>query len=259
MGNGSGRANWAHRPAAHAGAALLEILDRRIPTAARRWLARGTGVAAPSFDLDGFLASFAEAASWLGDDHLEVTAEERDRLRDAGLTWPLGGWTLNDLGRAVLLVLVLPRLPDDRHRQILEAIWERALIDERRAVLRALPLLPGAHRFLDLALNGAESPIPELFEAVAFDNPLPAAAFPDDDLERLVLKALVLGSPVDRIQGLASRVTPALSRTLERYARARGEGAPVPRGLSRLVAAGGRSPEAPADGAREPHRPRRVG
>jgi hypothetical protein len=228
-----------HNAAADAGPALLEILDGRIPTTARRWLARGTRAGGPSFDLDAFLVSFADAAGQLGGDRLELVADERDRLRAAGVTWPLGGWTLDDLGRVVLLVLVLPRLPDDRQRAAVDAAWDRAMIDERRALLRALPLLPRAHRYLDLAVAGAQSPIPELFEAIAYDNPLPAAAFPDEDLEALALRALYLGA-VDRIQGLSSRVTPALSKTLAGYARARGEGGgPVPRGLSRLVAAGG--------------------
>ena len=260
MGNGTGRtapsapSRLPTPGAGGAGAALLEVLDRRIPTAARRWLARGTRAGGTDFDAGAFLLSFADAGTWLGSDRLELSADERDRLRDAGVTWPLGGWTLDDLGRVVLLSLVVPRLPEARHRELLDAVWDRAMIDERRALLRALPLLPRAHRFLDLALSGAESQIPELFEAVAFDNPLPAAAFPDAELEKLVLKALYLGGPVDRIQGLPSRVTPALSRTLEGYARARGEGgSPVPRGLSRLVA-GGRAqraagePPAPAPG-----------
>jgi hypothetical protein len=226
------------RPIAEAGAALLEILDLRIPSPARRWLARGTKTG-PGFSADAFAASFGDAAGQLGDERLELSADERDRLREAGITWPLGGWTLDDLGRAVLLVLVLPRLPDDRHRAVLEAIWARGQFDERRSLLRALPLLPRAHRFLDLALAGAKSPVPGIFEAIALDNPFPAAAFPDEALEGLVLRALVHGATVDRIQGLSSRVTPNLSRTLAGYARARGEGAPVPRGLSRLVAAGG--------------------
>lgn len=251
MGHGIGESGLATgrippgRPASDATPVLLEILDRRIPTAARRWLARGTRAVGPSFDAEAFLAAFGDAGRWLGGDRLDLAADERDRLRGAGLTWPLGGWTLDDLGRVVQLVLVLPRLPDDRHRPLIDGVWDRAMIDERRALLRALPLLPRSHRFLDLALAGAESPIPEIFEAIAFDNPLPAAAFPDEALEALVLKALVLGSSVDRIQGLSSRVTPAMSRTLQGYARARGEGGlPVPRGLSRLVAAGGRGPAA---------------
>lgn len=224
-------------PGVAAGAALLEVLDRRIPTTARRWLARGTRAGGAGFDAGVFLHSFAEAGTFLGEDRLELAADERDRLREAGVTWPLGGWTLDDLGRVVLLALVVPRLFEGQHRELLDAVWDRAIIDERRALLRALPVLPKAHRFLDLALAGAESQVPDLFEAIAFDNPLPAALFSEENLQELVLKALYLGGPVDRIQGLSSRVTPALSRTIENFARARGGGSsPTLRGLSKLLA-----------------------
>ena len=54
-------------------------------------------------------------------------------------------------------------------------------------------------------MDAARSGVPPLFEAIACENPYPAAHFPALNFNHLVLQALVTGVALDRIVGLGAR------------------------------------------------------
>jgi hypothetical protein len=75
-----------------------------------------------------------------------------------------------------------------------------------------------------------------VFEAIACENPYPAAYFPELNFNQMVLKAAFIGIALERILGLDARVTPELSRMGSDYAsERRAAGHPVPADLSRLT------------------------
>jgi len=68
-----------------------------------------------------------------------------------------------------------------------------------------------------------------VFEAIACDNAFPARQFADAALFQMVLKALFVGAPLARVDGLRERTTPELVRMVEAYAsERRAAGRPVP-------------------------------
>jgi hypothetical protein len=102
--------------------------------------------------------------------------------------------------------------------------------DERIALLRSLPLLPDGARFLALAIDACRINVVSIFEAIACDNPYPAAHYPDLNFNQLALKAVFLGLPLARILGLADRRTAELARMADDYAserRAAGRAVPA--------------------------------
>ena len=61
---------------------------------------------------------------------------------------------------------------------------------ERQAVLRVLALLPEPARFLAIALDACRTSTQPVFEAIACENPYPAAYFPEASFNQMVLKAV---------------------------------------------------------------------
>jgi hypothetical protein len=120
-----------------------------------------------------------------------------------------------ELARLALLVAVDP---DPRTVGELFRIGDN---DERRAILRALPLLRAPERFVALAVDACRTNVVSIFEAIACDNPYPAAHFADGAFHQLALKTVFLGLPLARIVGLEARRTPELARMAADYAAER--------------------------------------
>jgi hypothetical protein len=76
--------------------------------------------------------------------------------------------------------------------------------------------------------------VQSVFEAIACENAYPARHFPDQNFNKLVLKAFFTGVGVARIVGLGGRRTAELRRMAEDYAserRAAGRSVPPDLGL----------------------------
>lgn len=230
---------------------LLELLSRRIPPGGRRWRERVetiTGVrlaeglvptafqTLPEFDHDGFLAELASAPRWLGKAPIALGAGERETLDRAGVTWPIDGWPLDQLGRAAMLAVVSARLAPTEIERLLGEIHRQGETRERQAMLRALPFLIMPERFVALAVDACRTNELPVFEAIACENPYPADHFPDPSFNQLVLKALFLGVALERVIGLARRRTPELARMAADYAsERRAAGRSVPADIHRFL------------------------
>ncbi|WP_437877210.1 EboA domain-containing protein [Sorangium sp. So ce513] len=233
---------------------LLEILSRRIPPAAASWLERvhvvtGTGVrqgaarvasvskAPPWFDRDHFLATFTAAARALGKAPLGLPADEQDALKAAGISAALDGWRLDELGRVTMIALVSRSLPASELDPLVGACYQQGDSRERHAILRALPFVVGAERFVPLAVDACRTNELPVFEAIACENPYPAACFPDLNFNQMVLKAMFMGVALARIVGLERRRSSELARMAEDFAserRAAGRSVPADIGLLSL-------------------------
>lgn len=165
-----------------------------------------------------------------------LTAEERARLRAAGLDGPPEGWGLDEVGRAALLIEVLADLALEEHFSLVGELFVKGEIREKQAVLRVLAYLPEPQRFLDAAVEACRSHVQPIFEAIACENPYPAAHFPEPNFNQMVLKALFTGVPLRRIVGLTDRVTDELRRMAADYAsERRAAGRSVPADIGDLL------------------------
>ncbi|WP_437897964.1 EboA domain-containing protein [Sorangium sp. So ce124] len=233
---------------------LREILSRRIPPAARSWLERverltGTGArlgggsgapvseASTWFERDRFLATFTAAVRALGKAPLGLHAEERDALEAAGVARAVDGRGVDELGRVLMLAQVSRRLPAPELELLLRVCYEQGDGRERQALLRALPFLVEAERFVPLAVEACRTNELPILEAIACENPYPAAYFPDLNFNQMVLKAMFMGVALARIVGLDRRRSSELARMAEDFAserRAAGRSIPADIGLLSL-------------------------
>ena len=217
---------------------LLSVLDDALLSRARDKAAWLDAIARTAADVDDFARTFGQASRHAGRSAVALSADEVSQLRELGVTWPLARWAVDDLARTAVLL----RAAEVLGPRGLEALLHRAYADgdtrERQAILRALPVLPCPERFLGVAVDAERSGVPPLFEAIACENPYPAAHFPVLNFNHMVLEALVTGVSLDRIVGLPARVTPALVRLANDYAaERRAAGRLVPADVDYITAA----------------------
>jgi hypothetical protein len=163
-------------------------------------------------------------------------AAARRRLGGARVRWAGKDWRCDELGRAALILRAFELLPGDAHAAFLVDLYAKGENREKAAILRALPLLPRGARFIELALEAGRANALDVFEAIACENPWPAAHFPAPAFERLIVKALFLGVALSRIEGLEGRITPELRRMAGDFARERrAAGRPVPADVGRIL------------------------
>ena len=124
---------------------------------------------------------------------------------------PTEGWAADDAARAVVLLAAAAGAPDQL-AGLVDELYREGDSREKRAVIRALPLLPDAGRFVELALDAGRTNETDLFAVLACDNPYPARHYPEAAWNKLVMKAAFVGAPLDRVIGLERRANPELCR-----------------------------------------------
>lgn len=130
-------------------------------------------------------------------------------------------WTARDAARAAIVLRVFERAGPSSALTAYGQWLRRGEQGEQESLLRMLPLLPDPERLVPHAVEACRTNSEVVFRAVACGNPYPAAHFPDDSFNQLVLKAVFMGVPVSEIEGLASRVTAELLRMADDFATER--------------------------------------
>ena len=145
------------------------------------------------------------------------------------------GWTARDAARAALVLRAFERADPKRVVTAYGQWLRRGEQGEQESLLRMLPLLPESERLVPHAVEACRTNSEVVFRAVACDNPFPAAHFPDDNFNQVVLKAVFMGVPVHEIEGLSGRVSAELVRMADDFAAERTAAArPVPADIGLL-------------------------
>jgi hypothetical protein len=145
-------------------------------------------------------------------------------------------FTLTDWARLFLVLRALEHLPAQAGPAFVLRTYEAGEIGEQESVLRTLSLLPEPARFTATGVAGCRTNAKRVFEAIACDNPFPAAHFPELNFNQLVMKAVFIEAPVARIEGLASRRNPELLRMARDYASERRSASrPVPADVALIL------------------------
>ncbi len=201
--------------------ALAATAALRTTPEAAAWLREQVGSVG-----DAFHVAFAAAGRRLG--KAPITRDDAARIGDAGLLVPVG-MGADECARGALVLAATWSLPAGDQVGFVRDLVRRGEVRERQAVLRVLAGLPDPARFTELAIDTARTTVPSVFEALACDNAFPARWLPADAFDQLVLKALLVGAPLARVDQLATRITADTIRVVEAFAsERRAAGRPVP-------------------------------
>jgi hypothetical protein len=148
------------------------------------------------------------------------------------------------------LALAIPAADPARWLAMLDQLFVTSGLEELVTLYRGLPQFPHPELLRARAAAGVRSTMQAVFEAVALDNPYPAAWLEQGPLNQMVLKAFFLACDHRRIIGLEARANAELGTMLSDYRRERVvAGRLVPAGLDEVVAwCAGSSPANPAVG-----------
>lgn len=220
---------------------LLAVVEAHAAPETQLWLSRGLAQVAPetttAFERGPFFGLYAGAGRRLRGAALALSGAERARLVAAGVVHP-EVWSLSDLARAALLARACDAAPAAEHLSIATEAFRKGDSAERVALLRSLPLLPAPERFVALAVEACRTHVLDVFAAIACENPLPAAHFPELNFNQLVIKCLFVELPLARVIGWHGRNNPELVRMAVDYAaERRAAGRPVPEDIALIQAA----------------------
>lgn len=130
------------------------------------------------------------------------------------------GFTVVQASR-VLLVLMIPADEEIRFLKILNNLFSTGEVNELIALYSALPILSYPALLKARASEGIRTNMTVVFDAVALNNPYPSEFLEDDAFNQMVLKAVFIERPLDRIYGLDARANEKLARMLSDYAHER--------------------------------------
>jgi hypothetical protein len=216
-------------------ASLETVLTTRLPEEAATWFRQAVHkVRAKGEATDAFLIMWSGAGRRLGQTRIETPTPEE--AAETKLPFFPVGWGTDELGRMLLLQAALDARLPEAHAALVNELFVTGDLRERQAVLRALPHLPAAERFVPVGVEAVRNNAISVIEAIACENPFPARHFPDEAFNQLVLKCLFCDISLARVYGLAKRVTPELRRMVEAYAsERRAAGRPVPQDASLVL------------------------
>ncbi|MEE8468954.1 MAG: EboA domain-containing protein [Planctomycetota bacterium] len=206
---------------------LTAILSARLDERAGEWLREHCAEIAAGVDGARFASLLSLASRFTPRAPLAPDRDELERARESLDGWNPERWTLLEAVRA-RLVLARGDLPGKVFADHLEQAFRYADQGELCALYKTLCLLPGPERFTWRAAEGCRTNIVPVFEAIACDNPYPAAHFDDLAWNQMVIKAIFIGAPLWRVQGLDGRLSADLARmALDLADERRSAGRPV--------------------------------
>jgi hypothetical protein len=198
---------------------LAGWLSARVPAEAATWFEAGAArLHSGAADRELFLTTSLVGRK-LGHAPLGLGAAELASAAAARKDWDPSDWTVDQAARIYFLLVSTPDGAELERR--LDRLCAAADVGELVAFYRGLPLYPDPERHVMRAAEGVRSNMRSVFEAVAHHNPYPAERFAEGAWNQMVLKALFVGTRLDRVVGLDLRRNAALAGMLRDYAHER--------------------------------------
>jgi hypothetical protein len=202
-------------------ATYVSLVWTRAKPGALAWFEAALADLDPVGERAHFESALSAAGRRLGRDPVVPDRAESERLTAAGLSPFPTGVGLDECARGALILRALEMVPASERVRVASDLYHRGEVRERQALLRVLAYLPGPTGFRELAVEACRTSTLSVFEAMACENPYPAAHFPEASFNQMVLKAVFNGLALPRIVGLPERVTPELVRMADDYAAER--------------------------------------
>jgi hypothetical protein len=211
-----------------------EILASRAETKALDWL----NSQKQKFNSDStptkFFLAFSQASRFFKKDNLNLTDTQKNQAGTLVPNFDPSHWDVLQTARTYLLLSFAPG--KEALLKAVHQLFETGDMHEQQALYAALPVMPYSEDLLTRAIDGCRTNMTLIFDAIALNNPYPAAHFPEANWNQLVLKSIFMQRPIYRIQALGERRNQALAEIASDFAHERwAAGRPVMPELWRLV------------------------
>ncbi len=210
------------------------ILASRAETKALDWLNSQKQKFNSDSNPTKFFLAFSQASRFFKKDNLQLTDSEKKDAAALVTGFDPGHWDLLQTARTYLLLSYAPG--KEAWLKAVHQLFETGDMHEQQALYAALPVMPYSEDLLTRAIDGCRTNMTLIFDAIALNNPYPAAHFPEANWNQLVLKSIFMQRPIYRIQHLDERRNRALAEIASDFAHERwAAGRPVMPELWRLV------------------------
>lgn len=167
-----------------------------------------------------YFITFSEVPHHFGKQPITYTKEELEQANAIRKDWNPRNWNLTQLTRTRLILDYALHRPE-HFKEAMDKIFNAADTYEFITLYAALPLFPNPEKFLLHATNGIRNNMVSVIESIILNNPYPADYFNQTAWNQLVLKALFVSSPIDKIIGLKRRANTELGTALINTVRER--------------------------------------
>lgn len=133
-------------------------------------------------------------------------------------------WTPPDSIDKAVRILILLEIPNENEQEylrVIDSLFESADLGEQVVIYSAFSLFPYPEKFIQRCMEGIRSNMGEVFQALASENPFPAAWLSEEAFNQMTLKCLFIGKPLFRIENLHRRLNKELARMARDYVRER--------------------------------------
>ncbi|WP_297335885.1 EboA domain-containing protein [Algoriphagus sp.] len=198
---------------------LLQALEANTEEKSILWLKQKAQKIQESASPTAFFLSFSQASRYFTKDLLKLSEQEKNQADQLVSGFEPAFWNVLQSARSFLLL----NLPEEKETwfSVMNQLFETGDMHEQQALFAALPILPFKEDLLSRAIDGCRTNMTLIFDAIALNNPFPAAFFPEANWNQLVLKAVFMQRPLYRIQGLEKRRNSALAEIASDFAHER--------------------------------------
>lgn len=199
---------------------LLTLLSTQSSPESLQWLQQKAEKLRYEFSEKEFYLAFSLLPRFFSKEYLQLTKENLEAAHRLRNGFTPAGFTVVQAAR-VLLALSIPKENEERYLKILNTLFSTGEVSELIALYSALPLLPLPELLKARAAEGIRTSMTVVYDAVALNNPYPADYLDEDAWNQMVLKAVFMERPLDKIYGIDARANKLLARMLSDYAHER--------------------------------------
>lgn len=199
---------------------LTDLVSGEISAEAKAWLNDKIEQLTNDFRARDFYLTFSLVPRKTGKTPLSLSAEQKEKANELRPGFDPENLTVDQAVR-ILLVLTIPHEDVAGYKKILNMIFSTGEVSELVALYSGLPLYPHPEELKDRAAEGVRTNMTVVFDAIALNNPFPADYMDEDAWNQMVLKAVFMERPLDKIYGIDQRANDNLAKMLSDYAHER--------------------------------------
>lgn len=196
---------------------LSEVLQKNISPELWHWLNEKI---VSGEDNRQFSIAFVSVPRKTGKAILHLSEAQKAAISEAGAGLDISSWTVDRLAR-VWLLSQLDHTDEKKYFQTIEQLFLTAEVNELVALYAALSVLHHPELWVKRCAEGIRSSIGAALNAVACNNPYPAAFLDDPAWNQMILKVIFTDNPLEEIIGVEERANADLAKTLSDYAHER--------------------------------------